>query len=592
MNANKKQEEKKKISKQSFQKLLKIFRYTFPYKGVFFIGMIFLLLSTSASLAFPYIASLLADTSMGKNDWGINQIGFLLAMVLVLQGIFSYGRIVLFAIVSEKAMGDIRKDLYKKLITLPLVFFEERRVGELTSRITADVTQLQSTLSTNLAEFFRQIATLVVGILIIAFTSVKLTLLMLSTFPVAIIAAIFFSRYIRKFSKQTQDALADANVVVEETLQSVQVVKAFTNEWHEKERYNHSINQVVKLALKAANYRGMFVSFLISAVFGGIVIVLWYGAGLVENGTMTIGELLRFILYTFFIGGAVGGAGSLYSDLQKAIGSSERVIDILGETSEVKNIEPVEKQLINGNIIYKNVQFSYPTRKDIKILKNISFAIQEGQKIALVGPSGAGKSTIIQLLLRFYELNKGQISINGKGINEYNISQLRSNIGIVPQEVMLFGGTILENIKYGNEQAAESVVIKAAKKANAWDFIQQFPEALHTVVGERGVKLSGGQRQRIAIARAILKDPAILILDEATSSLDAESEKLVQDALNELMKNRTTIIIAHRLATVRKVDCIYVLEDGEIVEQGTHQELSAKKDGLYQNLVKLQFELM
>ncbi len=585
---------KKSISKEGFNHLLGIFRYTLPYKFVFGIGLIFLILSTATSLAFPYIASMLADASLGTDNgaalWSINQIALGLLVVLIAQGIFSYFRIVLFAIVSEKAMADIRKDLYSKLISLNIPFFENRRVGELTSRMTADVTQLQNTLSIYLAEFLRQIATLIIGIGIIAMTSIKLTLWMLSTFPVAILAAMFFGGYIRKLSRQTQDALADSNVVVEESLQAISVVKAFTNEWFEEIRYNKSIDKVVSLALKTAKYRGAFVSFLISAVFGGIIIVLWQGALLVEAGAMTIGELVRFVLYTFFIGAAMGGMGDLYGNIQKSIGSSERISDILKEESEV-TIRPPQTALITsprrtieGDIRFENVKFHYPTRKDIRVLKNISLHIPQGSKIALVGHSGAGKSTIIQLLLRFYEVDSGRILVDGKNVESYEMSHFRQNIGMVPQEVMLFGGTIRDNIAYGNPAASEDAIYQAAKKANALEFIESFPETFNTMVGERGVKLSGGQRQRIAIARAILKDPSILILDEATSSLDTESESLVQAALNELMKNRTTIIIAHRLTTIREVDCIYVLEGGEIVEQGSHEELAILEDGMYRQL--------
>ncbi|MEZ4884153.1 MAG: ABC transporter transmembrane domain-containing protein [Chitinophagales bacterium] len=585
---------KKSLNKEGFKHLLGIFRYTLPYKIVFIIGLIFLVLSTATSLAFPYIASLLADASLGEEgavSWSINQIALGLLVILILQGIFSYLRIVLFSIVSEKAMADIRRDLYAKLISLNIPFFENRRVGELSSRMTADVTQLQNTLSIYLAEFLRQIATLIIGIGIIAMTSIKLTLWMLSTFPIAIIAAMVFGGYIRKLSRQTQDALAESNVIVEESLQAISVVKAFTNEWFEQIRYNRSMDKVVDLALKAARYRGAFVSFLISAVFGGIIIVLWQGALLVEAGAMTIGELVRFVLYTFFIGGAMGGMGDLYGNIQKSIGSSERISDLLKEESEVKVRTPKTglttspKQKINGDIDFENVKFHYPTRKDIRVLKNISLHIPQGSKIALVGHSGAGKSTIIQLLLRFYAVDSGRILVDGKNVEDYDISSYRENIGMVPQEVMLFGGTIRDNIAYGNPAANEEAIYEAAKKANALEFIETFPETFDTLVGERGVKLSGGQRQRIAIARAILKNPSILILDEATSSLDSESENLVQSALNELMKNRTTIIIAHRLSTIREVDCIYVLEGGEIVEKGSHDVLAGMEEGMYYNLL-------
>ncbi len=351
------------------------------------------------------------------------------------------------------------------------------------------------------------------------------------------------------------------------------------------------MERFVAVAVRTAKFRGAFVSLLISVVFGGIILVLWFGATYVQAGDMTIGELLRFMLYTLFIGGSIAGTADLFSNMQKAMGASERVFQVLDEQSEVQHLSPIKKETINGSIVYDNVQFSYPTRPDMAILRGLSLQIEPGQKIALVGHSGAGKSTVIQLLMRFYTASAGEIRINSVNINKFDITHLRANIGIVPQDVLLFGGTIAENIRYGRPNATDAEVTEAAKRANAWEFISTFPDAMQTMVGERGVKLSGGQRQRIAIARAILKDPAILILDEATSSLDAESESLVQAALDELMKNRTTIIIAHRLATVRNVDCIYVLDEGRVAEAGTHTELSTKESGIYQNLLRLQFDL-
>lgn len=585
------EDKKKRVTRDNFQEFLGIFRYVLPYKVVFAIGIIFLVLSTFTSLAFPYIASMMADAAVGNGTWSIREIGILMVIILILQGIFSYARIVLFSIVSENTMADIRQELYKKLISLNIAFFEKNRVGELTGRIAADVTQLQSALSINLAEFFRQIFTLIAGVSIIAYLSLKLTLVMLSTFPLTVVAAIFFGKFIRSLAKKSQDALAKSNIIADETLQSVQVVKAFTNEAFEVDRYRKAIQKVVDFALREARFRGGFITFIISAVFGGIVIVLWFGASLVAGGEMTIGELLGFMFYTFFIGGAIGGMGNLYGNLLKAVGATERVRTILDEPSEltIKTVENAPR--LSGDIVYQNVHFSYPTRTDLPVLKNVSLHIQEGQKVALVGPSGAGKSTIIQLLMRFYEVKGGDIFINGQGIKSYDLSHLRSNIGIVPQEVLLFGGSIRENIAYGRPHATDAEIAEAARQANALEFIQTFPEGLDTLVGERGIKLSGGQRQRIAIARAILKDPSILILDEATSSLDAESEKLVQEALDVLMENRTTIIIAHRLATIRKVDRIYVIDKGIISEQGSHAELANMENGLYQSLLKLQFEL-
>lgn len=582
----------RKISWEGLKKTFALFRYILPYKWIFIVGMVFLALSTFTSLAFPKLVGSIVEVIEGKSDYTINQITGFLIFVLVFQSIFSFLRIFLFTRVSERAMADLRRDTYSKIITLPLGFLEQRRVGELTSRVTSDVSQLEGVLSFTIAEFFRQVATLVVGIAIISYTSWKLTLFMMGTFPILVIAAMFFGRYIRRLSKKAQDELAAANVIVEETLQSVNVVKAFTNEHLEVNRYETALGRVVKLALHAATFRGGFVSFIIFAIFGGIVGVIWFGAGLVQSGDMSLSDLFTFILYTTFIGASIGGMGDLYAQINKTVGASERIFELLQETSEVSVEASAKLSEVHmaGDIAYQNVQFSYPSRADLPVLKGISFHVRAGEKIALVGYSGAGKSTIIQLLMRFYDHQSGNILIDGKPINSYGISELRKNIAIVPQEVMLFGGTIYENIAYGKPSATREEILEAARKAYATEFIDTFPEKFETVVGERGIKLSGGQRQRIAIARAILKDPKILILDEATSSLDAESEKLVQIALNDLMKNRTTIVIAHRLATIRMVDSIYVIREGQIAESGTHQELSLLDNGLYASLIKLQFE--
>ncbi len=582
-------EEKRRINKQNLSKLNRVFQFLIPYKGAFFAGLVFLLFSSLTLLSFPYVAGKLIDTAQGS-VWifsDINHIALLLLGILALQSVFSFFRVWLFALVSEKAMRDIRLAVYGRLVRLPIPFFDKRRTGELISRITSDVGLLQDTFSTTLAELFRQLVTLVAGVAFLLFNTPKLTIFMLATFPVLVLFALIFGKFIRRLSKKTQDELAAANVIVEETLQSISTVKSFVGEAYEVNRYGKGLKKVVCVALAAAKYRGAFISFIIFALFGGIVGVMWYGASLVASGEMTVGELVSFVLYTTFIGGSIAGLGDIYSQLQKAIGSSERVVELLAEEEEAEI--GVHIAAIEGTIEFDEVGFHYPTRPEVEVLKGVTFKIQSGEKVALVGPSGAGKSTIIHLLLRFYEVAKGQIWINGEPISYWNLASLRSKIGIVPQEVLLFGGSIRENIAYAKPTATEEEIILAAKKANAWQFISQFPQGLDTLVGERGIKLSGGQRQRVAIARAILKDPAILILDEATSSLDAESEALVQEALNELMKGRTTLIIAHRLATIRKVDRIYVLTDGKIVEEGSHQELVQDASGIYANLIRLQF---
>ncbi|PKV63262.1 ABC transporter ATP-binding protein [Pontibacter ramchanderi] len=590
-------EGRKKISKDSFRRGIRIFSYVLPYKFKFLIGLGFLVLSSLTFMIFPLLTGKLVDSSTGNADWFLEDIDMIalgLFAVILAQGIFSFFRVYFFAQVSENAVADIRRDLYSKFMMLPIPFYEKRRVGEITSRITTDVAQVQDAMSITLAELFRQVTTLLVGIIIILWTSIKLSMFMLATFPVLVALTLVFGRKIKSLSKKTQDELANTNVIVEETLQAINTVKAYTNENFEIGRYRNSLGKAVKAALSAANYRGAFISFVIVGLFGGIILVIWYGATLVQNGDLTIGELISFIIYTVFIGASVGGLGELYGKIQSALGATERIQEILAETEEPtdKSLRPLsEIPRVRGNIRYNQVAFSYPTRPDIQVLRDINFSINSGEKIALVGPSGAGKSTIVQLLLRLYDVSHGSITVDGQDIRKMSLTELRANVGIVPQEVLLFGGSIRENIAYGRPEATEEEIIMAARKANAYDFISSFPEGLDTLVGERGIKLSGGQRQRVAIARAILKNPAILVLDEATSSLDSESEHLVQQAMDELMQGRTTIIIAHRLATIRKVDKILVIDGGEIVEEGSHEVLSINDNGIYANLLKLQFEM-
>lgn len=584
-----------KLNKKSFKSLLGIYKFIVPYKWQFVVGIVSLVLSSLTLLTFPLASGELIDVASGSASWigdSIDTIALALLGIFLIQSIFSFIRVYFFAQVNEKSMADVRLALYSKLMSLPMTFYDQHRTGEIISRITSDVSLLQNTFSTTLAEFLRQLATLFIGIIVISFMAPKLTAFMLSTFPILVILTVLFGKKIRTLSKTTQDQLADTNIIVEETLQAIQAVKSFTSELFEIKKYNSSLTSVVNTALRAAVYRGLFISFVIFILFGGIVAVIWYGASLVEEGTLTVGELISFILYTTLIGGSIAGLGDLYGQLQKAIGASDRVLDILNQQQEIDPTQYYKGKKglkIQGSIEFNKVSFSYPTRNDIQVLKDISFQINSGEKIALVGHSGAGKSTITQLLLRYYDVDSGQISVDNHSIKDYDLLEYRKHIGIVPQEVILFGGSIRENIMYGKPGASMEEIRQAAEKANASEFIDSFPESYETKVGERGVKLSGGQRQRIAIARAILKNPEILILDEATSSLDAESEHLVQQALDRLMENRTTIIIAHRLATIKKVDRIYVLKGGRIVEQGTHDQLYILQ-GSYSNLVRLQLE--
>nr|WP_199000816.1 ABC transporter transmembrane domain-containing protein [Flavobacterium sp. ASV13] len=582
---------KSKITATSLNKATIIFKYAGKHQWKFYVGLVFLLLTGATALAFPKLMGMLIDCVKNKNSDQANQIALGLIVILFLQSFCSFFRLSLFVNFTENTLANLRLSLYTNLVKLPMTFFSQKRVGELNSRISADITQIQDTLTSTIAEFLRQFILIIGGVILLATESLKLTLLMLAVVPLVAVAAVIFGRFIRKYSKQVQDQVAESQVIVEETMQGISIVKAFANEWYEIARYKGKISEVVKLAIKGGKYRGYFASFIIFCLFGAIVAVVWYGVRLSIAGEMSVGQLISFVLYSTFVGASFGGIAELYAQIQKAIGATERVFELLEETPEkisaAQTTTPLEK--IKGNVSFQNVAFSYPSRKEIQVLKDVNFTAEFGQKIAIVGPSGAGKSTISSLLLRFYDITSGEITVDGKNIYDYDLENLRGNMSIVPQDVILFGGTIKENIAYGKPDATNDEIMLAAKQANALNFIEGFPEKFETLVGERGVKLSGGQRQRIAIARALLKNPSILILDEATSSLDSESEKLVQEALEVLMEGRTSIIIAHRLSTIRNADKILVLDNGKITEEGTHQELINLENGIYKNLSNLQF---
>lgn len=581
---------KAKITATSLNKAMLIFRYSGSNKWKFYVGLVFLLLTGATALAFPKLMGMLIDCVREKDMTKANNIALALVGILFLQSIFSFFRLSLFVNFTENTLANIRLALYSNLIKLPMTFFSQKRVGELNSRISSDITQIQDTLTTTIAEFLRQFILIIGGVALLAVISIKLTLIMLAVVPLVAVAAVIFGRFIRKYSKKVQDTVAESHVIVEETLQGISNVKAFANEWYEIARYQTKIREIVKIGIKGGLYRGYFASFIIFCLFGAIVAVVWFGVVLSIKGDMSVGQLISFVLYSTFVGASFGGVAELYAQIQKAIGATERVFELMDEKPEpIIDINLQEKIQIKGNVVFENVAFSYPTRSEVEVLKNVSFSANFGEKVALVGPSGVGKSTIASLLLRFYDITGGSIKIDGKEIKDYDLGQLRANMSIVPQDVILFGGSIRENIAYGKPNATDQEIYEAARQANAFNFIESFPEKFETLVGERGIKLSGGQRQRIAIARALLKNPAILILDEATSSLDSESEKLVQEALEILMHGRTSIIIAHRLSTIRSADIILVLDKGIITESGTHKELLEIENGIYKNLSNLQF---
>ena len=577
---------------------------------MFLLGLFFIGLSAFTTSLFPLFLGKMIDAASpgsslpGLNStsqfglglknihWSINTSLLLIFCQLTVQTIFSFMRVYLLTAAGERSLADMRKDVYSKLLTMPMTYFTEKRVGELSNRISSDLSQIQDAISFTLAEFLRGVFTLIIGLFFIFWISAKLALVMLAVVPLLAIVAVVFGKRIRKMSSKAQDQLADSGTIVQETFQGISIVKAFTSEFHEVNRYVKSIKAVVITAISNARYRGAFVSFMIFSVFGTIAFVMWYGAGMIKSGELTIGSLTMFVIFSVFVGGTFAGFADMFSQLQKTLGATQSVREILrsqGEPVDLKPIVIAPQYLLKGNVRFSHVAFSYPSRKDVPVLKDISLTAENGEQIAIVGPSGAGKSTIASLLLHFYEPESGTIYFDERAANEFPVSQLRRQMAFVPQDVMLFGGTIRENIAYGRLDATDDEIIAAARNANAHEFVARFPEQYETIVGERGIKLSGGQRQRIAIARAILKDPAILILDEATSSLDSESELLVQEALENLMKGRTSFVIAHRLSTIRNADKIVLIDKGIVSESGTHEELLAH-NGLYRKLNEMQFE--
>lgn len=586
-------EKKEKISFNTWKKSFKIFNYIKPYKWIYILGLITLLISSVSSIIFPYLlGGLLGVEDQEKGSQfslmdfnNINSLFALLLLLFIIQSIASFFRIYLFGVVTENSLRDIREIVFRKLIGKNITFYDNNKVGELQSRVSSDVSLLTETFNTTLAEFLRQILTIIFGILFIMFISWKLSLIMLAIVPVVAISAVFFGKFIKKISKQAQDQSANSNIVLLESLNGIRNVKSMVNEVFEFNRFKKSTDKLNTLGKTNAIWRGLFAGFIILVMFGSIIFVIWNGMKMVNSNTLTNAEFFQFLLYTVMIAASFGGISSLIGNIQKAVGATERLLEIINSEIEI-DIESATIQktpIFKKSIEFKNVSFHYSNRSDLEILKNINLKIPIGKQTAIVGGSGAGKSTLAQILLRFYEPTNGEILIDNKNYLNYNLSNYRSNISLVPQEIFLFGGSIYENIAYGDVTANEKAVNEAAKMANINEFTDRFEDGMGTLVGDRGVQLSGGQKQRIAIARAILRNPSLLILDEATSALDNRTENIVQDALSKLLKNRTSIVIAHRLTTLKDAENILVLSNGEFIENGTHQSLISKK-GIYYNL--------
>lgn len=581
--------------KQSRSELSFLLSFYKEHKNKAIVALLASFAGSSLSLFFPALTGKLVDIA-AKPQFLLDHIWEIAGGMLLLfavQAVISYLSSITLARITENTLAKLRTALYDHILHLPMRFFEQRRVGELISRITSDVTQIQETFTFTFLQLLRQSIFLVGGITIIIIKSWKLTIPVLSLLPLLIFFGITVGRKLRKLSTQTQDISAQATTIVEESLQAVASVKSYTNESYEIQRYDEKLGAYVINAIKTAKLRSLFISFILFAVFGGIAGVLVYGASLIgrpiDQGGITLGDLTSFLMYAMFVAGALGSFAELFGQIQRTLGTSVRIREILHEETEVVQPSASVKQF--RSIGVEHLSFSYPARKDVHALRDVSLSIGAGQRVAFVGESGAGKSTTAALIQRFYEPDAGVIFYDGIPASQLSLHDVRSNIGVVPQDIVLFGGTIEDNIRYGSLAASDEELWQAARLANAAEFIEQFPEGMKTLVGERGVKLSGGQRQRIAIARAILKNPPILILDEATSSLDSQTEYLIQEAMENLMAGRTTIIIAHRLSTIRRCDCIFVFSKGEVVERGTHDELSAAKGSLYARLCELQFGL-
>ncbi len=549
-----------------------------------------LLMSSGLGLSFPALIGQMIDQLQDKNTQSLNMINdyvTLLFLLFFLMGIATFFRAYLFTLAGERIVADLRNDLFSKICRQEIAFFDQNKTGALTNRLASDTTVLQNAVSVNISMALRFTLSGLGSIIILLYTSWKLTLVMLSIVPIVAVAATIYGRKLRRVSKDVQDSLAEATSVAEEGLGNIRTVRAFAREDFESKRYEKAVEESFQLAKYRAFLGGSFAGLLSFVGYAAICGVLWYGGTMVIDGEIGFGTLTSFMLYTFTVAFSISALSGIYGDLAKAIGASERVFSLLKRENQLHD-EGLKIPDMKGKLVFESVVFSYPTRPELKVLDNISIEIPVGKSVALVGASGGGKSTIAALTCRMYDPQEGTIYIDGVPIHSLSKNWLREQIAIVSQEPILFGGSIIENIRYGNLQASDDEVYVAARAANADHFIAQFPEGYHTLVGERGVRLSGGQKQRIAIARALLKDPKILLLDEATSALDSESETLVQEALEHLMKGRSTLVIAHRLSTIQNTDSIAVLEDGKIVEEGSHAVL-LNRSGRYAALIQHQY---
>ena len=583
--------------KGSLSTLLGLFPFLRPYKRQFLLAGLALIVAAGATLAIPYAFRQMIDLGFtgdagGKNITHIDLYFLALFGVACILGVATAARFYMVSWLGERVTADLRSAVYAHVVTQSPQFFETTKTGEVLSRLTTDTTLIQTLVGTSISMALRNALLFAGGLVMLFVTSVKLSSIIIVMLAAVVLPIVFYGRRVRTLSRESQDRVADASALAGEILNAMPTVQAFTHEEIEARRFGSTVERAFATAMQRIRARSILTMMAILLVFGAIVFVLWLGAHAVVQGTMSGGALGQFILYATLVAGSVGALSEVLGDAQRAAGATERLLDLLAARSPVQSVllpEKLPPRTENGAALrLQDVEFHYPSRPDTQSLKQFSLDIRAGETIAVVGPSGAGKTTLFQLLLRFYDPQQGSIFLDGVDIRFLELGTLRNAIGIVPQDTVIFSENAMENIRFGRADASDEEVIAAAKMAAAHEFIERLPQGYHSFLGERGVRLSGGQRQRIAIARALLKNPPLLLLDEATSALDAESERLVQSALEVAMVGRTTLVIAHRLATVQRADRIIVLEHGSIVETGTHASLIAA-NGLYASLAALQF---